>query len=87
MMKAELGIGEERDRAGDDVRLSAAVLRGDGRHVDDAPVMLRPHAFDGLLDGQEIGGQVDREDPIPAFRVRVVERVFWSTALGQLKEK
>lgn len=38
--------------------------------------MLRSHAFDGLFDGQKVGGQVDCEDPVPAFQVGVVERVL-----------
>ena len=60
-------------RVGDAAQIAAAMLRGDGRHVDDAAVVLRAHAFDGLFDGQEVGGQVDREDPVPAFQIRIIQ--------------
>ena len=63
-------------RVGDAAQVAAAMFRGDGRHVDDAPVMLLAHAFDGLLDGQEVRGQIDREDAVPPFQVGVVERVL-----------
>lgn len=52
-MKTGFGVGKEHDRAGHVVRLAVAVLRGDGRYVDDTPVMLRPHALDGLSYSQE----------------------------------